>query len=66
MFNIINDDEYVIQGRGLPFSDEDIVPLGIEIKSSGNYSIAFENADGLFSNQVQREHKKEYAYKMEW
>ena len=51
LFNIINDDEYVIQGRGLPFSDEDIVPLGIEIKSSGNYSIAFENADGLFSNQ---------------
>ncbi|MEQ3690536.1 MAG: T9SS sorting signal type C domain-containing protein, partial [Flavobacterium sp.] len=50
LFNIINDDEYVIQGRGLPFLDEDIVPLGIEIKSSGNYSIAFENADGLFSN----------------
>ena len=51
LFNLINDDEYVIQGRGLPFSDEDIVPLGIEIKSSGNYSIAFENADGLFTNQ---------------
>ena len=51
LFNLIDNEEYVIQGRGLPFSDEDIVPLGIEIKSSGNYSIAFENADGLFSNQ---------------
>ncbi len=51
LFNIINDDEFVIQGRGLPFSDDDIVSLGIEIKTSGNYSIAFENSDGLFSNQ---------------
>jgi N-acetyl-anhydromuramyl-L-alanine amidase AmpD len=51
LYNVIQNQEYVIQGRGLPFNDEDIVPIGIKINADGNYNFSFENADGLFSDQ---------------
>jgi hypothetical protein len=51
LYNIISDNEYVIQGRALPFSDEDIVPLGLKVIEAGNYEIALENLDGLFIAQ---------------
>lgn len=51
LYNLLNDEEYVIQGRSLPFSDEDIVPLGLKTLTSGSYSISIENSDGLFVNQ---------------
>jgi PQQ-dependent dehydrogenase (s-GDH family) len=51
IYNLINNKKYVIQGRALPFTDSDVVPLGIKINQIGNYSISFEHADGLFETQ---------------
>ena len=51
IYSLLNDEEYVIQGRSLPFTDDDIVPLGLKTITSGNYSISIENIDGLFVNQ---------------
>ena len=51
IYNLISDTEYVIQGRALPFSDEDIVHLGLKVIEAGNYEIALENLDGLFIAQ---------------
>ncbi|WP_264559875.1 T9SS sorting signal type C domain-containing protein [Flavobacterium sp. N2270] len=51
IYNLISDNEYVIQGRALPFSDEDVVPLGLKVIEAGSYEISLENLDGLFVTQ---------------
>jgi trimeric autotransporter adhesin len=51
LYTIINDEAYTIQGRALPFNEEDIVPLGINITTAGSYTISLENVDGLFVSQ---------------
>ena len=51
LYNLIDNQKYVIQARELPFLDTDIVSLGLKINNFGNYSISFENADGIFENQ---------------
>ena len=51
LYNIINDSEFVIQGKGLPFVDTDEVPLGFKATTAGNYNISLENVDGLFTTQ---------------
>jgi hypothetical protein len=47
--SIINSEEYTIQGRALPFSTTDTVPLGFKTNAAGNYTIAIDHVDGLFS-----------------
>ncbi|MBD3725346.1 MAG: hypothetical protein IE891_11395, partial [Flavobacteriaceae bacterium] len=49
LYNLLDDQAYVIQGKGLPFTDEDIVPLGLKVLQSGNYNISLEQVDGLFN-----------------
>jgi hypothetical protein len=44
----INTDDYVIQGRSLPFDSNDVVPLGFKAATAGNYKIKLTNKDGLF------------------
>ena len=51
LYNVINDTEYVIQGKGLPFTDTDEITLGLKATTAGNYSISLENVDGLFTSQ---------------
>jgi hypothetical protein len=51
LYNVVNNEEYVIQGKSLPFNDEDIVPLGLKALTAGTYAISIENVDGLFDNQ---------------
>ncbi|MEQ3661229.1 MAG: S8 family serine peptidase [Flavobacterium sp.] len=51
IYSIINSDKYVIQGKSLPFTDEDIIPLGINASTTGVYNISLENTDGLFTVQ---------------
>ncbi|NJM79781.1 MAG: hypothetical protein HC854_09450 [Flavobacterium sp.] len=51
MYSIIDDTEYVIQGKGLPFNEDDIIILGYKVIDAGNYSISIENFDGLFDTQ---------------
>ena len=42
-----------IQGRALPFNQNDQVPLGTVIPQAGQYTIAISNVDGLFLNEEQ-------------
>ena len=51
LYSVINDAEYVIQGKGLPFADTDEIALGFKATTAGNYSISLENVDGLFTSQ---------------
>ena len=51
IYSTINDDKYVIQGKSLPFTDEDIVPLGLNAVTAGVYNISLETLDGLFTTQ---------------
>ena len=52
-YSLINEDKMSIQGRGLPFDVSDTVPLGLVIPENGNYTIAINSVDGLFSNTNQ-------------
>lgn len=52
LYNLINNQKYVIQGRELPFQDTDVVPLGFKSNESGTYSISLDHLDGLFVNQT--------------
>jgi hypothetical protein len=49
--SIINTEEYTIQGRVLPFSTSDTVQLGFKTNAAGNYTIALDHVDGLFTGQ---------------
>ena len=40
-----------IQGKGLPFSDLDEIPMGYNAGQAGNFTIAIHAIDGLFFNQ---------------
>lgn len=48
--SLIESEEFVIQGKGLPFSDTDVVPLTFKTNTSGSYTIAIDQVDGLFAN----------------
>jgi len=48
-YSLIDDQIMTIQGRGLPFNQEDRIPLGVKIPSNGIYKIAIAAVDGLFS-----------------
>lgn len=45
----INDEEYTIQGRALPFDASDVVPLSFKTDVPGDYTIAIDHVDGLFA-----------------
>lgn len=47
--SLIGNEEFVIQGRAT-FEISDIVPLGFRSEIAGNYTIAIDSSDGLFSN----------------
>lgn len=51
LYNVIDDEAYVIQGRTLPFTDEDVVKIGFKALERGTYEIALDNVDGLFTGQ---------------
>lgn len=51
IYTFIGSDKMTIQAFGLPFSDEDLIPLGVNIPTDGNYTISIYAVDGLFSNQ---------------
>ncbi|UUF15350.1 MULTISPECIES: T9SS sorting signal type C domain-containing protein [Flavobacterium] len=41
-----------IQGRGLPFEDTDLVPLGYRTAVAGEFTIAIDHTDGLLNDQA--------------
>lgn len=51
IYSLINQDKFAIQGRELPFNDQDIIPIGYDSPVSGTYIIAINAVDGLFNNQ---------------
>lgn len=53
LYNIVENSEavYAVQGRSLPFTDTDIVPLGFRAVQSGSYTISLANFDGLFTDE---------------
>ena len=48
IYSLLNDESYVIQAKGLPFTDEDIVPLGFKTENVGTFIISLGDFDGLF------------------
>ncbi len=45
----LDNTDYVIQGRALPFDAADVVPLSFSTTLAGTYSIAIDHVDGLFT-----------------
>ena len=52
IYNVLNNEPYVIQGKELPFSYDDVVPLGLKITEAGTFMISLDHIDGLFDNQA--------------
>lgn len=48
--SLINNNEYIIQGRNLPFVDTDVVHLGFKTDVAQDFTIALANFDGLFAD----------------
>jgi hypothetical protein len=48
LYSICNNKKLVIQGRALPFSTTDEVPLGWYCETAGTYKIKLSNWDGIF------------------
>ena len=45
----LDSSNYIIQGRALPFDAADVIPLTFKTSTDGNYSIAIDHADGMFT-----------------
>ena len=50
---LIGTDHYAIQGRALPFTTTDIVPLNFKVTTAGTYTLAIDHVDGLFAGNAQ-------------
>ena len=48
--SIINNEEFTIQGRSMPFDPADVVPLGFKTETAGDFSLAIDHTDGLFAS----------------
>ncbi|WP_396155811.1 T9SS sorting signal type C domain-containing protein [Flavobacterium sp.] len=46
--SLLNNEEYSIQAKSLPFSAEDTIPLGFKVEAAGTYTISLDKMDGLF------------------
>lgn len=51
VYSVQGDKKFLIQGRQLPFDDNDEVPIGVYLPNSGNYTFSIAAVDGLFSTQ---------------
>lgn len=46
----VNNEEFVIQARALPFDPTDVVPLAFKTNTAGSFTIAIDYLDGLFAS----------------
>jgi trimeric autotransporter adhesin len=51
--SILNNTDYTIQGKALPFNVADVIPLSCKITDAGQYAIAIDHVDGLFTDGSQ-------------
>jgi hypothetical protein len=47
--SVLDNADYVVQGRPLPFDGSDEVPLSFKATNAGDYTIAIDHLDGLFA-----------------
>jgi hypothetical protein len=45
----IANEDYVIQGRPLPFDNTDVVPMKYKVTTAGQYTISIDHVDGFFA-----------------
>jgi hypothetical protein len=53
IYSLLDSNPMIIQGRPVPFDDNDFIPLGVTIPAGGVYTIAINQVDGLFGNAAQ-------------
>lgn len=53
-YSLIGNSSFKIQGRKLPFDENDMVTLGIMVPADGKYTIAVNSVDGLFKNATSK------------
>jgi len=51
LYSLLDTKKLTIQGRALPFNDQDEVPLGYKTTLTGTLKIAIDHFDGLFEGQ---------------
>lgn len=51
LYSLSNEKTLTIQGRALPFSNQDEVPLGYKTTRTGTLKISIDHVDGLFEGQ---------------
>ncbi len=52
LYSLLGTENLVIQGRALPFTVQDEVPLGFSTTLTGNLTISIDHTDGLLLNQA--------------
>ena len=50
IYSLAENTTVIIQGRPMPFDQNDQVPIGVRIMTAGNYKIAIAAVDGLFEH----------------
>lgn len=53
IYSLLDNDVYDIQGKSVPFNQQDQVPLGITTVQAGTYKIGLNTIDGLFLESTQ-------------
>jgi hypothetical protein len=53
IYSLNETEKLCIQGRSLPFDQQDVVPLAVTVANQGRYQIAIGAVDGLFENVQQ-------------
>ena len=51
-YSINQDKNLTIQGRAVPFDENDFVPLGFKTSIAGSFTVKIDQVDGLFLNQA--------------
>lgn len=51
LYTIANNENYVIQGRALPFDQTTVIPLGFRVGVDGNFEIQIISSKGIFVDQ---------------
>jgi len=51
IYTILGNDNLSIQGKALPFSQDDIIPIGYSTTINGQLKISLDNFDGVFANE---------------
>ena len=51
--SILNNEEYTILGKSLPFNTADVIPLSYKVTDAGDHTITIDHVDGLFTDVSQ-------------